>query len=76
MRVPGVLWFNPGLPDGLRCLEMTIRYRGHALEVSVTHDAIEICARPSNSAAVKLGVTEAVQTLEAGESLRSELRGR
>jgi len=64
------LWLNPRLPDELRCLRMTIRYRGLALDVEVRHEALQVHARASNAAPIALGVVDAVHTLKAGETRR------
>ncbi|TAK83733.1 MAG: glycoside hydrolase family 65 protein [Betaproteobacteria bacterium] len=64
------LWLNPRLPEELRCLRMTIRYRGLALDVEVRHEALQVHARASNAAPIALGVVDAVHTLKAGETRR------
>jgi alpha,alpha-trehalase len=68
-----VLWLNPRLPGELRCLRLTVRYRGLALDLRVTHEALEVHARTSNAAPIALGVVDAVHSLAAGETRRFEL---
>lgn len=65
-----VLWLNPRLPEELKCLRITVRYRGLALELRVTREALEVRARTSNAAPIALGVVDAVHTLKAGEKRR------
>lgn len=62
------LWLNPRLPQPLRCLRMTLRYRGLALELTVTHAALEVHARASNAAPIRLGIVHTVHELQAGET--------
>jgi alpha,alpha-trehalase len=68
-----VLWLNPRLPGELKCLRLAVRYRGLALELRVTHEALEVHARASNAAPIALGVVGAVHTLKAGETRRFAL---
>ena len=69
-----VLWFNPCIPDALAQLQMSLRYRGHALDVGVTQQRLEIHARKSNAAPIRIGLRERVYTLAAGEARRFNLR--
>lgn len=68
-----VLWLNPRLPDELRCLRISLRYRGLALDLAMTREAIEVHARGSNAATISLGVVDAVHALKAGETRRFPL---
>ena len=63
-----VLWLNPCLPDELRCITMVIRYRGHALDLTITHPSMRVHAHESNAAPIQLGVVDRCYTLEAGET--------
>ncbi len=62
-----VLWLNPQLPDELRCLRLSVRYRGLALDLEVRRDTLEVHARASNATPVALGVVDTVHRLAAGE---------
>lgn len=61
-----VLWLNPRLPEGVRRLELLVRYRTHTLEVSAAR-----CEMPS----MKIGLRDEVHELRAGERRTFALRG-
>ena len=65
------LWFNPCLPEEVRRLRLTIRYRGHALELDLTPGALALHARdharPFTASPVRVGVRGEVFVLAAGE---------
>lgn len=69
-----VVWFDPQLPDELRCLRMTIIYRGLTLDLRFTHDALEVQARPSNARPIRIGVRGGLHDICAGEARRFDLR--
>jgi trehalose/maltose hydrolase-like predicted phosphorylase len=50
----GVLRFNPRLPDRLEKLELSIRYRGHALALSLTRDRFSVRGREPGAAAIRV----------------------
>jgi alpha,alpha-trehalase len=68
-----VLRLNPRLPEELGCLRMSLRYRGHALDLEVRQDALEVRARDSNSVPLALVVVDTPHTLAPGEARRFEL---
>ena len=68
-----VLWLNPCLPDELRCVTMVIRYRGHALDLTITHLSVKVHAHESNAAPIKLGLIDEVRTIDAGATREFEL---
>jgi len=61
-----VLWLNPCLPDELRCVTLVIRYRGHALDLTITHPSVRVHAHESNAAPMQLGIVDECHALEAG----------
>jgi alpha,alpha-trehalase len=63
-----VLWLNPCVPDELRCVRMVIRYRGHALDLTVTRSSITVHAHDSNATPIQLGIVDNRCLLEAGET--------
>lgn len=63
-----VLWLNPCLPDELRRVTMVVRYRGHALDLTVTQSSITVHAHASNAAPIQLGIVDSRYLLEAGET--------
>lgn len=68
-----VVWFDPRLPDELRCLRMTIVYRGLTLDLRFTHEALEVQARPSNARPIRIGVRGGLHDVCAGEARRFAL---
>ena len=68
-----VLWLNPCIPDELTCLEMSLRYRGHQLDLHMTQAFIEVHARESNASPIQIGILETVHDISAGETRRFEL---
>jgi trehalose/maltose hydrolase-like predicted phosphorylase len=69
------LWLNPRLPEELERLELTVRYRGHTLDLRVTREAIEVHARPSDAAPIQIGIAGDVHELAAGRRRRFPLAG-
>lgn len=63
-----VLWLNPCLPHELTCLRMTIRYRGHALDLTMTHQSLTVHAHESNATPIALGVVDRTCSVEAGQT--------
>lgn len=63
-----VLWINPRLPDALRRLRVHLRYRGHALELDVTHREVTVRALLTMAESIRIGYDDAVHELAAGES--------
>jgi alpha,alpha-trehalase len=68
-----VLWFNPCLPEKMAKLHVHIRYRGHALEVEVTSDRLEVRALKSTEMPIKVGFKEKTYDLEAGFAVKLDL---
>jgi trehalose/maltose hydrolase-like predicted phosphorylase len=50
----GVLRFNPRLPDRLEELDLSIRYRGHTLDLSLTHDRFSVRGREPSAVAIRV----------------------
>ncbi|HEX9803862.1 MAG TPA: glycosyl hydrolase family 65 protein [Gammaproteobacteria bacterium] len=63
-----VLWLNPSLPDEIRNLTMSIRYRGQTLDLDIRQDFLRIRARASNAAPIKLSVRDGLYELKAGDA--------
>jgi trehalose/maltose hydrolase-like predicted phosphorylase len=49
-----VLRFNPRLPDRLEELNLSIRYRGHMLDLSLTRDCFSVRGREPGAAAIRV----------------------
>jgi trehalose/maltose hydrolase-like predicted phosphorylase len=67
------LWFNPLLPDELRRLELSLRYRNHMIGVHVDHEALELRSAPGPAGPVVVGLREDCYELAPGDVLRLEL---
>jgi len=63
-----VLWLNPCLPAELSCLRVTVRYRGHTLDLDVRQDRLKVHARTSNATPITLGVVGKRHRVGAGET--------
>jgi alpha,alpha-trehalase len=68
-----VLWFNPCLPEKMAKLHVHIRYRGHALEVEVTPDRLEVRTLKSKEMPIKVGFKKKTYDLEAGSAVKIDL---
>jgi alpha,alpha-trehalase len=62
-----VLWLNPRLPEGVRRLELLVRYRTHTLQLAITRDTLEVSAAHCEMPSMKIGLREQVYELRAGE---------
>jgi beta-phosphoglucomutase family hydrolase len=62
-----VLWFNPNLPDELPTLKFPIRYIGHWLQVSITHERLVISLEHSWTGVVRIGCGEEIVEMRQGD---------
>jgi HAD superfamily hydrolase (TIGR01509 family) len=62
-----VLWFNPNLPDELPTLKFPIRYAGHWLQVSITHERLVISLEHSWSGSVRIGCRSEIVEMRQGD---------
>jgi len=62
-----VLWLNPRLPDALRRLHLFVRYRGHFLELDISHEALTVSAARCSMPVMKIGLKGQVHERAAGE---------
>jgi alpha,alpha-trehalase len=69
-----VLWFNPCLPQEMAKLHVHIRYRGHALEVEVTSDRLQVRALKSTGIPIKVGFKGKTYDVEAGSAVELALK--
>lgn len=65
----GVLWLSPLLPETLRGLSMRIHYRGHGIDVDVSHESLKVQVLSSMARPIKVGLNKAVYVLEQGSSI-------
>jgi trehalose/maltose hydrolase-like predicted phosphorylase len=63
-----VLRLNPKLPQELGRLDMRIRYRGHALDLRLTRDALTIRGRDRGAAPIYLGIKNEVYEFAGGST--------
>lgn len=64
----GVLWLDPRLPEELVSLQLHVRYRGHWLDLGITHDEVRIEFHRGPSQCVEVGVRGEVHAFEQGQS--------
>lgn len=62
----GVLCFNPLLPDQLKKLEFSVRFRGMWLDIKLTSGKLSISVRKGWMETVKIGVRDSMHFLKAG----------
>jgi alpha,alpha-trehalase len=64
----GVLWFNPMLPEKLKSIRMTIRYRDHTLHVQVSQNKMKISSVKAAAIPIHIGFKEKIYKLQPEES--------
>ncbi len=69
-----VLWLNPRLPEPMRRLRLLVRYRGHSLELDITHDRLRVSAERCAAPSMKVGLRDRVYELCASEVKEFALR--
>jgi len=68
-----VLLFNPELPLEMECLESRIRYRGHSLDLRLTHDALTVSGEDLDVAPIVLSVAGKIYDYVSGTTRVFEL---
>jgi trehalose/maltose hydrolase-like predicted phosphorylase len=68
-----VLLFNPELPPEMERLEARIRYRGHSLDLRLTHDSLTVCGEDLHAAPIVLSVAGKIHDYVSGATLMCEL---
>ena len=69
----GILWLNPCLPEQLETIRLRLRYRGHWLQLLVTHRKLTVRFEHGQSGAARIGVRGQVRTLAPGDGCEFEL---
>jgi trehalose/maltose hydrolase-like predicted phosphorylase len=64
---------NPRLPDELPRLRFEIAYRGHRLELDLTHEVLTVRSRPATAAPIDLQVVDAAFIMRPGDLIRHDL---
>jgi alpha,alpha-trehalase len=71
-----VLWLNPRLPEPMRRLRLLVHYRGHTLELDMTHDRLRVSAERCAAPSMKVGLRGQIHELRAtGATLASAVAG-
>jgi len=74
MEVRGdVLRLHPQLPQQLARLDMRIRYRGHSLDLRLTHDALTVRGHERGVAPIRLQIRDEVHEFAGGSTRVFEL---
>ncbi len=68
-----VLRLNPRLPHEVRRLDLRIRYRGHTLDLQLTHEALTIHGRERGAHPIRLAWKNEVHEFEGGSTRMFEL---
>ncbi|MBE0602296.1 MAG: beta-phosphoglucomutase family hydrolase, partial [Deltaproteobacteria bacterium] len=68
------LRINPGLPEELERLDMRIRYRGHSIDLRITHDTLTVRGRDGTAAPVTLIVRDEVFEFPSGTTRTFRLK--
>jgi trehalose/maltose hydrolase-like predicted phosphorylase len=63
-----VLRFNPRLPAGIARMDLRIRYRGHSLDVRLTHDTLTVRGRERGISPITLSVNDQTYEFPCGTS--------
>jgi trehalose/maltose hydrolase-like predicted phosphorylase len=63
-----VLRFNPAIPEEFQALEFEIYYRGHRLQVRITHKILRLSTIPSAVAPIQVGFRDEVVELGPGST--------
>ena len=71
----GVLRFNPHLPEELRQISFSIRYRQHWINIHVTRDRLRLGSRKHDVPPIKVGVPGRECLLEPGGEVELDLTG-
>jgi alpha,alpha-trehalase len=68
-----VLWFNPMLPEKLKSMRMTIRYRDHTLHIQIGQKRMTISSIKAAALPIHIGFKDKVYTLQQEESKEFQL---
>jgi alpha,alpha-trehalase len=68
-----VLTFNPRLPQELKSLNTSVRYRGQVLDLKVTHDCLEISSRPFTAYPITISYRGHVREISPGQTFTFRL---
>jgi trehalose/maltose hydrolase-like predicted phosphorylase len=63
-----VLRFNPRLPEAIARIDMRIRYRGHSLDLHLTHESLTVRGRERGLAPIQLGFGDEIHEFACGST--------
>ena len=69
----GALSFNPCLPAAVEALHLRVRYRGHALDLTVTQGTFQLASRPGRAAPIQVSVKGQAHVLAPGQTIKANL---
>jgi alpha,alpha-trehalase len=67
------LFLNPCLPAKLERLGLRIFYRGHSLDIRITHHKLTVSSQQGIAPSIKIGVKKKRHHLKAGHSIKIQL---
>lgn len=62
-----VLWLDPCLPDTLKRMRFHVHYRGHSIEIEVTHEKLKVTSKHSIARSIQVGFNGKTHKLNAGD---------
>lgn len=71
-----VLRINPELPQEIGRLDMRIRYRGHSLDLRLTHDSLTVRGRDRGALPITLSINGTIDTFVCGTTRVFPMRGK
>ncbi len=70
-----VLWLKPALPEELRWLSLRLQYRGHGLELRISHERVAVQSLNGECRPIRVGYEGQVVEMEGGGRLEFEAKG-
>jgi len=61
------LWLNPSLPESLKKMRFHMHYRGHSIEIEITHTKLRVVSKFSTEEKIQIKFHDQLYTLEPGE---------
>ena len=67
------LWFNPALPEEVKCLSFNILYRHHWLGITIQKQSMRITSRGETPLPIKIGLRGKLHELKPGRTVELDL---
>jgi alpha,alpha-trehalase len=64
-----VLWVDPALPPQLDGLRFEVHYRGHRLQLEITHERVVVRSLPGQALPMQIGIRDEIVELAAGNTI-------